>query len=113
MQVISFFNMVPDAELVLSDSKGAAHLHDYSGHRTRTHALAYTPDPDGIPGSGQACIPDFRGMGRGDQELVRIRVSGWALLPLDVFAGLENVTSIASAGGWLYAGTPEGLALLD
>ncbi|MGA7879455.1 MAG: hypothetical protein WCD63_01165 [Terrimicrobiaceae bacterium] len=52
-------------------------------------------------------------MSPGDRELVRIRVSQWAVLSVEDFPELENVTSIASTGGWVYAGTPDGLAVLD
>jgi hypothetical protein len=113
VQMISFFDMPPDGKLVLSDPEGTPLVHDYSRYRTRTHALAYTPHPDGTAGPGQACIPDFQGMGPGDQELVRIRVSGWAVLHVTSFPELEHVTGIAAAGGWVYAGTPEGVAVLD
>ena len=113
VQMISFFDMPPGGELVLSDPTGTMLVHDYSRHGTRNHALAYTPNPDGTAGPGQACVPDFRGMSPGDGELVRIRVSGWAVLPVEDFPELENVTSIASAGSWVYAGTPDGLAVLD
>lgn len=113
VQMTSFFDVPPGGELVLSDPEGTPLVHDYSGHRTRMHALAYTPNPDGPEGSNQACVPDFRGMGPGDRELVSIRVSGWVVLPVESFAGIENATGIVSAGGWAYVGTPEGLAVLD
>ncbi|MBI2909409.1 MAG: hypothetical protein HYX92_17325 [Chloroflexi bacterium] len=113
LQVISFFDMPPDGEIILSDPQGAPQVHDYSRHRTRSHALAYTPLPDGSAGPGQPCTPDFRGMGPGDRELVRIGVSGWSVLPVERFAEIEDVTAIASAGGWVYAATSQGLAVLD
>jgi hypothetical protein len=109
--VIRLHPVPPEVELVLEDERGEPLVRELSGDRRREVIVEYPIPGEGF--RGNPCIARYAGARDAELSFMRLRLSGLLLTPEGDAPDSGPVRAAAAGSGVLFAGTEQGLQVID